>query len=76
MFDLLKNKGTFVASVLTLIAFILWLFSLLPARNAIVTADMSELGLFSILPVSFFVAFGLLVLAFFITLITGSQNRS
>jgi nitrate reductase NapE component len=37
---------------------------------------MSELGLFSILPVSFFVAFGLLVLAFFITLITGSQNRS
>lgn len=74
MLDRLKKRSDLICSGLALIAFILWILSLFQARRAN-TNDMSALGLFSILPISFFVAFGLLVLSFFVTLQFVNKNR-
>lgn len=69
MFERLKKQCHLVSSLLTLTAFVLWLFSSLQARG-IQTVSMNELGLglFSILPFSFYVAFSLLILSFFINI--------
>ena len=56
------------------VAFVLWLFSSIQARGNI-TNDMSALGLFSILPWSFFVACSMLVISFFVTLRFVDKNR-
>ncbi|MCW4044518.1 MAG: hypothetical protein NWE94_03260 [Candidatus Bathyarchaeota archaeon] len=69
----LKKKSFPICSVLTSVAFVLWLFSSLQARSSL-NGDMSKLGLFSILPASFFVAFSLLVISFFVTLYWINKN--
>ena len=75
MLNSLKSKAQFISVALVAIAFVLWLFSSLQARSSI-TSNMSTLGLFSILPLPFFVAFSLLVVSFFITLKFVESNRT
>jgi hypothetical protein len=52
----------------------LWITSTIQARE-VKTAAVSELGLFSVLPVSFFIAFSLLMGSFFITIFFVKKNR-
>lgn len=75
MVNVLKEKGIVLCSGLMVVALLLWIVSSFQARTA-AFANMSELGLFSILPASFFVAFGVLVLSFFLTLKFVNKNRS
>ena len=56
-----------IISVLTVIASLLWIFSILEARVNL-QQGIGDLGLTSILPVSFFIAFSLLSFAFIINL--------
>jgi len=73
MLNRLKEKAWIISGGLILAASILWILSCLQARNDLPPRD--ELGLFSILPVTFFVAFGLLILSFFIVLKYVNKNQ-
>jgi len=74
MLNRLKEKSRLLCSGLTILAFILWVLSSLQARGA-QTSNMGDLGLFSILPKYFFLAFSMLVFTFFITLQLANKNR-
>jgi hypothetical protein len=71
----LKNRLVLFFIGLTIFAFTLWIISLVQARDRL-SLGMSELGLFSILPLSFFAAFSLLLLTFFFTVHYESKYRS
>ncbi len=70
-----KEKSGLLCSTLTALAFVLWIVSSFRTQSFDLTA-LSDLGLFSILPVTFFVAFGLLIFSFFITLKTAKKSQT
>jgi hypothetical protein len=74
LLEYLKERSWLISSGLVVSALFLWIFSCIQARGNI-TSDMSQLGLFSILPLSFFVAFFFLVVSFFVTIKFVDKNR-
>lgn len=74
MIDFLKRNVLLISGALTSIALVLWLVSSIQARGNIVI-NMSQLGLFSILPWTFFVACSLLIFSFFVTLRFAEKYR-
>ncbi len=75
LLEYLKENSWLISSGLVASALVLWTSSLIQARGNI-TNDMSQLGLFSILPLTFFAAFSLLVISFFVTLKFVDNNRA
>lgn len=62
------------AVVLTIVALILWIISVL--TTSVANNELSgTIGLFSVLPVSYFVSLSLLVLSFFLELRSGALNQ-
>jgi hypothetical protein len=74
MLKRLKEESQIISFGLMLIAFPLWILSVLQARGAI-SNGIGGLGLFSILPFYFFVAFFFLGLSFFVTLQFVEKSR-
>ena len=70
----LRTKVDLFCSCLIVLSLALWLFSCFQARISL-AGGMNELGLFSILPLSFFAAFSLLIMTFFITILYGHKYR-
>ena len=68
------TRTRIICYVLTIIAFLLWLFSIYQAKLT-VRQGVGSLGLVSILPVTFFVSVSFLISFCFITLISGRQDQ-
>lgn len=71
---MLNRKGHSLSVILLILAFFLWVLSVINAKGLLPTG-MGELGLLSILPITFLIAFALLVLSFFITLQFSNGNH-
>jgi hypothetical protein len=67
LFEGLEQRTTLICSSLSVVALLLYGFSILQAQTPSYSS-LAQLGLFSILPISYFAAFGILVLTFFITI--------
>lgn len=61
--------------MLTFIAFSMWLFSIEEAKRNLYTEDIGDIGLITILPVTYFIAFSLLTISFLIALKNEKKNE-
>lgn len=68
------TRTRIIGSILTIVAFLLWLSSIYQAKLAI-RQGIGNLGLASILPTTFFVSVSLLTVSFFVTLKSGKQDQ-
>ena len=71
----LRRKFYLIDLALTLFAFVLWLISSFLARISLATNGMGELGLFSVLPVSYYISVAVLVFSFLTTLHFDTKNK-
>lgn len=74
LFTKVLGKGTLICSVSTVVSLFFWFLSVIQAKAADFSA-LSNLGLFSILPFTFFIAFGLIVFSFFFTIKLGNKRQ-
>jgi hypothetical protein len=72
----LNERSHIISIILLLIVFLLWVFSTFQARTTLLKNGMGELGLFSILPSTFFIAFSLLIFSLFFTLQFVKKHRT
>ncbi|CAD7773037.1 hypothetical protein FHEFKHOI_01326 [Candidatus Methanoperedenaceae archaeon GB50] len=68
-------KDNRFALSLTLIAFTIWLSSVPQARTNLFAEGIGDLGLITILPVTYFIAFSLLTISFLIALKSEKKNE-
>ena len=63
-----KIACSYSSGILTFVAFLLWLLSISQAKLNLTQIGMGNLGLITILPITFFISISLLIFSFFINL--------